>query len=240
MLLNYSQLEAKVSELTTMRLLNLTDDPYAISGSGQDVPMWLKVGFTLLAVVVFVTYWDYYGPENYLWFSDIALFAMVPALWLGNRLIASTMAVAVLIPEIVWTLDFITLSHFSVLANYMFESDRALYIRILSGIFHLALPPVLIFMLYRFGYDHRAFILQSLIAFIVLPITYLVSDPEDNINWAFGPGEAQDMINPWFYLLLLWIAMVVIIYVPSHFIFKRFFNKCRLPKDQYQSKSAES
>ncbi|MCL5049188.1 membrane-associated protein [Aliidiomarina maris] len=197
-----------------MNLLNFRHHQYTRAGSGHDVPMWLKVSFTALAVVVFVAYWDYYGPENYLWFSDIALFALVPALWLGNRLIASTMAIAVLIPEIVWTLDFITLSYFSVLANYMFEAERALHIRVLSGKFHLALPPVLIYMLYKFGYGRRGFALQCLVALIVLPVTYLVSDPEANINWAFGSGEAQDMINPWLYLLLLWFAMVVIIYLP--------------------------
>jgi len=223
-----------------MTLFNLTNDQYAYSGSGEDVPLWLKLSFTLLALVVFVAYWDYYGPENYLWFSDIALFLLVPALWMGSRLIASTMAVAVLIPEIVWTLDFITLSYFSVLANYMFEGDRALHIRILSGVFHLALPPVLIYMLYKFGYDRRAFVLQCLIALIVLPVTYLVSDPDDNINWAFGPAEAQDMINPWLYLLLLWIAMVLVIYVPSHLLFKRFFSKCRLPGRAHDNSDKES
>ena len=218
-----------------MTLFNLANDQYAYSGSGQDVPLWLKLSFTTLAVVVFVAYWDYHGPENYLWFSDIALFLLVPALWMGNRLIASTMAVAVLIPEIVWTLDFITLSHFSVLANYMFDEEVALYIRTLSGAFHLAIPMVLIYMLYKFGYDRRAFLLQCLIALIVLPVTYLVSAPDDNINWAFGPGEVQDTINPWLYLLLLWIAMVLIIYVPSHLLFKRFFNKCRVTKDDQGS-----
>lgn len=206
-----------------------TDDSrYQYSGSGSDVPMWLKLSFTALAVTVFVAYWDYYGPENYLWFSDIALFALVPALWLGNRLLASTMAIAVLIPEIVWTLDFITLSHFSILANYMFESDRALHIRILSGVFHLALPPVLIYMLYKFGYDRRGFPLQCLIAAIVLPITLLVSEPDANINWVFGPGEQQTMVNPWLYLLGLWCAMVVIIYWPTHALLKRIFNRSRV------------
>ncbi|RUO35234.1 membrane-associated protein [Aliidiomarina sanyensis] len=201
---------------------------YAYAGSGKDIPLWIKIGFTLIAVVVLGFWWDYMGPANYLWFSDIALILLVPALWLGNRLLASTMAVAVLIPELVWVLDFVTLSHFSVLANYMFDSDMALHIRTLSAIFHIAIPLVLFYMLYQFGYDRRGFPLQCLIAFIVLPVTYLVSEPSANINWVYGPGEPQEFMNPWLYLLLLWFAMILIIYLPTHLLLKRYFRKCRV------------
>ncbi|TRW49999.1 membrane-associated protein [Aliidiomarina halalkaliphila] len=210
-----------------MALLNFKSE-YQHSGSGKDIPLWMKLGFTLIALVVLVVWWDYMGPANYLWFSDVALIVMVPALWLGNRLIASTMAVAVLIPELVWVLDFITLSHFTVIASYMFNPEMALYIRFLSATFHIALPIVMFYMLYRLGYDQRALPLQSLIALIVLPITYLVSEPSANINWVYGPGAPQDFMNPWLYLLLLWVAFVVVIYIPTHLLLKRFFSKSRV------------
>ncbi|WP_194755418.1 membrane-associated protein [Aliidiomarina indica] len=201
---------------------------YKNSGSGKDIPLWIKLGFTVIAVVVLVFWWDYMGPANYLWFSDIALILLVPALWFGNRLLASTMAVAVLIPELVWVLDFVTLSYFTVIASYMFDPDMALHIRFLSATFHIALPLVLFYMLYQFGYDERALPLQSAIALVVLPVTYLVSEPSANINWVYGPGAPQDVINPWLYLLLLWIAFVVVIYIPTHLLLKHFFNKSRV------------
>lgn len=206
-----------------MTLLSLAHNQSSNSSSGKKVPLWLKLGFTLLAVIVFVAYWDYYGPVNYLWFSDIALFLLVPALWLGNRLIVSTMAIAVLFAEIVWMLDFITLSHFSVLTGYMFDPEVALYIRVLSATFHIAIPLVIIYMLYLFGYDKRGLPLQCLIALIVLPVTYLLSEPDKNINLVFGLTEPQDLIHPWLYLALLWIAMVLMLYIPTHLLLKRFF-----------------
>jgi hypothetical protein len=39
--------------------------------------------------VVVPTYWRQYGPGNFLWFSDVALLASVPALWFESPLIAS-------------------------------------------------------------------------------------------------------------------------------------------------------
>lgn len=210
-----------------MALTSSTKDPSARAVSGKDIPLWIKLPFTLIAVAVFVAYWDYLGPANYLWFSDIALFLLVPALWIGSRLIASAMAVAVLIPEIIWVLDFITFSQFSFLTNYMFDPEVALHIRALSATFHIAIPLVLIYMLYRFGYDSRGLPLQCLIAMLVLPMAYIFSGPEANINWVYGPGTQQELVNPWVYLALLWVALVVVLYIPSHLIFKRIFNTGR-------------
>ncbi|CAN0542991.1 unnamed protein product, partial [Ectocarpus sp. 12 AP-2014] len=72
------------------------------------IPLWLKISYTLMVLVIIPVYWRDLGPANFLWFSDIALFALVAALWLENRLINSTMAVAVLFLESAWVLDFLT------------------------------------------------------------------------------------------------------------------------------------
>lgn len=45
-------------------------------------------------------------PEIFLWFSDIALFAVGIALWTKSRLLISMMAVGVFILEIGWNIDF--------------------------------------------------------------------------------------------------------------------------------------
>jgi hypothetical protein len=70
------------------------------------IPLDLKVGYTLFVCALVPIYWRQYGPANFLWFSDIALLALVPALWLENALIASMMAVAVVFFEAIWNVDF--------------------------------------------------------------------------------------------------------------------------------------
>lgn len=149
---------------------------------------------------------------------------MVPALWLESRFLSSMMAVAVLLLEVLWVVDFLAGGNLFQIAAYMFaEGDPPMHIRVLSGVFHLALPPVIIFMLIRFGYDARALPAQTLLASIVLPVTYLVTDPADNINWVFGPAEPQNLIPPVWYLLALYASYIFLIYLPSHFIFKKLF-----------------
>ena len=105
----------------------------------------------------------------------------------------------------------------------MFSSENLpLYLRALS-LFHIVLPPVLIFMLIRFGYDRRALAAQSTLALIVLPICYFFTDPAENINWVFGPGEIQSFMPPLFYLGLWMLVLPVFVYVPVHMLLKKLF-----------------
>lgn len=192
--------------------------------SKSRVPLWLKCAYTLMVGVIVPVYWIHLGPTNFLWFSDIALILLVPALWFENRFLASMMAVAVLALELSWALDFITGANLIGIAAYMFADETAWHTRVLSGTFHLALPPVLVFMLIRFGYDKRAYPAQVLLSLVVLPVTYLITDPKDNINWVFGLAKQQTELPPLLYLGLLMIGFIVVIYTPSHFVFKRLFS----------------
>ncbi len=187
------------------------------------LPLWLKISYTLMVLVIIPVYWVELGPGNLLWFSDIALMALVLALWLENRLINSTMAVGVLFLEIGWVLDFLTGGNVIQIAAYMYEEDTDTHIRILSGAFHLALPPVILFLLVRLGYDQRAFWVQVALAAAVLPATYLLTDPADNINWVFGPADEQQLVPPLAYLALLMAVLTLAVYLPSHLLFRRLF-----------------
>ncbi|WP_404400995.1 hypothetical protein LG288_00595 [Idiomarina seosinensis] len=189
----------------------------------QRIPLWLKIAYTIMTLIIIPVYWHRLGPTNFLWFSDIALILMVPALWLENRLIASTMAVAVLLLELSWAADFFSGGQLTQVALYMFKDDTAGLIKLLSATFHLALPPVLLLMLIKYGYDKRAYPLQIIIALIVIPLTYLLSGPEQNINWVYGFGEQRTSLSPLVYLPLLTAGFILLIYTPSHFIFKRLF-----------------
>ncbi len=61
------------------------------------IPLWIKISYTAFAVITVAVYAVKYPPGNFLWFSDIALILTVPALWFESRLLASMMALAVLL-----------------------------------------------------------------------------------------------------------------------------------------------
>jgi hypothetical protein len=179
----------------------------------------LATGVTLFVAVLVPVYWREYGPSNFLWFSDIALFAIVLGLWTRHPLPASMTAVGVLLLETVWIADFLALlvvgSSPVGLAEYMRDESIPLAVRAIS-LFHLPLPPLLLWMIHRFGYDRRAWRAQTLLALIVLPVTYLLTHPDDNINWVFGPGEVQTMMPPLAYLTLLMAGLPAAVYWPTH------------------------
>jgi hypothetical protein len=191
------------------------------------VPLWLKLAYTLLVGVIVPIYWVRYGPANFLWFSDIAFILLVPALWFESRLIVSMMALSVLLLEIVWNLDFVlrlvTGKQSIGLAAYMFDATLPLWLRALS-LFHIVLPPLLIWLLYRWHYDPRALLGQTLLAWVVLPLSYIFNSPDNNLNWTRGFGsQPQTWMAPLLFLVLLMLAFPVVLYVPGHFVFKRIF-----------------
>ena len=190
-------------------------------------PLWLKLVCTLSVCILVPVNWYQYGPANFLWFSDIAAFMAVGALWTENSLLASMAALSVLLPEIVWNLDYFfrvaTGNKGIGLTNYMFDARIPLWIRNVS-LFHLWLPPVLIWLLYRLGYDSRALLWQTLVAAIVVPLSYVLGDSKENFNWVYGFGDKpQGIMPPPLFAFLVTVAFPLVIYLPSHFLFLRLF-----------------
>ena len=70
------------------------------------IPPGLKIIYTLFVCALVPIYWRQYGPTNFLWFSDIALLALVPVLWLENALLVSMLAISVVFFEALWNVDF--------------------------------------------------------------------------------------------------------------------------------------
>lgn len=161
------------------------------------IPLWLKTGYTLFVCLLVPIYWRQYGPVNFLWFSDIALIAMVPALWWENVLLTSMMALSVVLLEIVWNVDFFTrlLTGVSVtgLSAYMFDPKIPLFVRSLSC-FHIVLPVVLLWSLARLGYDPRGWLWQTLVALVVLPAVISTQQParERQLGLRFWRETADD------------------------------------------------
>jgi len=194
----------------------------------ESIPLWLKIAYTVFAAVTVAIYLRKYPLWNFLWFSDIALIATVPALWLENSLLASMMLVGVLLPELLWNVAFFvrlaTGKRLFGLTDYMFDPTKPLYLRAIS-LFHFFLPLLLLWMVSRLGYDPDALIGQALLAWIVLPLTYRLADSKvENVNWVFGwTVEPQERMPPLAYLGLVMIGFPLLIYFPTHVLLQKLF-----------------
>jgi hypothetical protein len=188
-------------------------------------PFWVVVPYTLWVTVLVPVYWVEHGPANFLWFSDIALFALLIALWTGWRLPYSMMAVGVMPFELVWLADFATGGNLIGLAAYMFDPDEPAHLRALS-LFHLFLVPIMIWMLVRQGYAPAAVRWQTALAWIVLPASYAFSSVEANVNVVFGPtGDPQQVVHPLVYLALMMTLLPIVVHWPMHLLLKRLFGR---------------
>jgi len=190
--------------------------------AGEPIALGIKIAYTLFLAVLVPVYWAHYGPRNFLWFSDIALLGAGVAIWLESPLLASMMMLAVLLPECAWNLDFfgrlLTGHRMFGMSAYMFERARPRFIRALS-LFHVPLPVSLVWLVHRLGYDRRAWLGQSLLALVVLPVTYWLTDPAENVNWVHGLGAPQRRLPPWLYLALLIVAFALVLYLPPQLLF---------------------
>ena len=191
------------------------------------IPLWIKLAYTLFVAILVPVYWKKWGLANFLWFSDIALFVMLAAVWLESSLLASMMAIGVLLPEIAWNISYffrlLTGSKLLGLTDYMFDSSKPLYLRALS-LFHVILPALIIWMLFRFGFREDALYYQLRLGWLVLLVTYFFTDPAENINSAFGPGnKPQTRISPHLYFILVLLGFPLLIYLPSWLLLRLYF-----------------
>lgn len=191
------------------------------------LPLWVKIGYTLFVAVLVPVYFRHYGPANFLWFSDVALLATVPGLWAESPLIVSAMTVAVGLPEILWNFDFfarlLTGRAPLRMAEYMFDRRLPRYLRGLS-LFHVGLPLVLVWSVARLGYDPRALPAQIVSGTLLMILSYTLTSPTENINWVFGPGsKPQRRLPPLVYVTMVIVSFPVLIYLPTHLVLAKLF-----------------
>lgn len=189
-------------------------------------PIWLKLSYTAYVAVLVPVYIWQYGPGNFLWFSDVALLLGLAAIWLEHRLLASTQAIAVVVPESLWILEFLMRVTTGIrlvgLTDYMFDASIPAFVRAIS-LFHVWLPGVLVLMVFRLGYDRRALRVQIVLGTILLVTTYFLTDPADNVNW----------VHRWCSLQGLWplalsvLAFPVGFYLPAHLVLRAIMRKPR-------------
>ena len=189
-------------------------------------PLWLKLLDTLFVAITVVVYAKKWGWANFLWFSDIALILSVPALWFESSLIASTMALAVLLPDGLWIVSYLTQlvtgRRVIGLSDYMFDRTKPRWLRAIS-LFHLWLPLLLLWMVVELGYAQDALIAMTLLCWGVVLICFFFTDPDENINWVFGfGGRRQTRWRPRTQLALTMLGFPVLVYVPTHLLLAMF------------------
>ena len=189
-----------------------------------DIPLSVKLAYTAFMLVLVPVYWHDYGPQNFLWFSDLALIMLLIAVWRENALINSMAALMVLVFELGWNAAFFTGGRLHSGVDYMFDGSLPLYLRGLS-LFHVFLPLMIIWLLLRLGYDRRALKLQTGFLWAVLLLSFLHSPESENINWVFGLGAVQTAVSPAVFLVFLMLAIPLVVYTPMHFLFRSFFGQ---------------
>lgn len=189
--------------------------------TGRKVPLSLKIFYTLFVCVLIPSYWSHYGFEDsFLWFSSMALFITWAAVCLESPLLASMQLVSVLLLEMMWIFDYLTrlITGYQPvgIAAYMFDPDNSLFVRGLS-LFHAVIPFLLLWLVYRLGYDRRGWLVQTVFAWALLLFCFFFTDPSKNINWVLGPGkEPQTWVHPGVYLAAQMVFLPLCIYLPTH------------------------
>jgi hypothetical protein len=185
--------------------------------------LWLKL-LVAVFVCLFVAFQcKTYGPVNLLWFSNVGILGGALALWLENRLLAGMMLLSIFIADgMVWSLDFLLGLfgwHPFDAAIYMFDQSIPLHIRAVS-LSHVVAPAFMAWMVYKLRYDKRAFPAQILLSGGVILLTYALTNPARNINWAFGIGSQRQTFGlGWLYTFLqITVVVPVVLYLPAHLL----------------------
>ncbi len=208
-----------------------------MKAASNRIPLLVKILYTAFVAVLVPYYWHAYGPTNFLYFCDTALLLTVVALWREDALLASACAVGILIPQAVWVVDFLGGIFGAApigMTAYMFNPKLSLFTRGLS-FFHFWLPFVLVWMVWKLGYDKRALPFWTVLAWALMLVGYffLPAPPAPlgnpnipvNVNYVFGLGDdkPQTWMPPLAWLLVMLAGLPALVYVPTHWLLKKFF-----------------
>jgi hypothetical protein len=201
------------------------------------IPLAAKVAVTIFLAILVPVYLHTYGPANFLWFCDAALILTVAGMWLESPLLISMCAVGILLPQCLWLVDFgvnLLGFHFLNLTSYMFDPHLPLFTRGLS-LFHGWLPLLLVWLLFRLGYDKRALSAWTVLAAGLVLVCYFFTPPSGahpananvpiNINYLYGFNDQQPQhwVNQNLYVILWPGALWLVAFLPTHLALRKIF-----------------
>jgi hypothetical protein len=189
-------------------------------------PDWLRWTALVWLVIWAAIYWHTWGVANFLHLSDVAVILTCIGLWSNSALLISSQAVASLAVDTVWTLDvawkIFSGRHLIGGTEYLFDTNYPLWVRLIT-LFHVAMPPLLLWALHRTGYDRRGWMLQSAIALpVFIASRYTVS--ATNTNYAFTDPFFHRAWGPApLHVTVIFLFMLLVVYLPTHFLLRRLF-----------------
>ncbi len=196
----------------------------------------LKAAYTFFVLLLVPVYWYFYGPTNFLYFCDIALLLTLVGVWRESAFLVSACSVGILGPQLLWVVDFcfaLAGGSLTGMTAYMF-SESPLFLRGLS-LYHGWLPFLLLYLVWRLGYDRRAFLFWTLLTWVLLPVCFFWLPPPQadpgltpvNINyvWGFSDLAPQSWVPPMVWLGGLLLGLPLLVYWPTDFLLRRFFRR---------------
>jgi hypothetical protein len=199
----------------------------------EHLPLWLKLAYSAFMAVLVPVYWYYYGPTNFLYFCDTALILTLVGIWIESPLLVSMCAVGILAPQAVWVVDFLANLvglPLTGMTDYMFNPNTSLFLRGLS-LFHGWLPFLLVYLVWKLGYDRRALPAWTALAWVLLMICFFFMPPPRpdpgltpvNINYVWGMSDyvAQTWVAPWVWFAGLVVGLPALLFAPVHFLLAR-------------------
>jgi hypothetical protein len=203
------------------------------------LPLWLKLVYTAFLAVLIPVYWWNYGPTNFLYFCDVALLLTLIGIWRESSLPISMAAVGILAPQVLWVVDFVIGvcgGRLTGMTDYMFNPDRSLFLRGLS-LFHGWLPFLLLYLVWRLGYDRKEFKCWTAVAWMLILVCYfvmpgphadaaLISTPV-NINYVHGMSDmaSQTWMPSLAWLGCLLAGLPLLIFSPTHLLLRSCFDR---------------
>jgi hypothetical protein len=172
-----------------------------------------------------------YGFANFLVLCNLTVLLVGVGLWTCSRLLLSSQAVAIVLVGPVWTLDL--LSRLVIGRHllgggtaYMWDPQWPLFTRLLS-LYHVVLPPLLVLVLRRVGYDRRGYWLQSAITVVAVAIGRWFG-PAVNLNQAYvEPVFGRTWGGPATHVLAVVAFLALLVYPLSHLLLEGL---CRTPR----------
>ena len=186
---------------------------------------WLFCAFMAFYIPVYLTG---YGPQNFLWLSSVILILTFLATVFESRFLASMATVGGLVFESLWTLDFL----FTVIAlmsgssvtgftGYTINPNLSILVRI-AALFHLALPPLLIFLILRLGYNAWAWMVQIVLCWVLVLASWFFTNPSLNINLVYSYLKFEPLNIGAIPLLSILFATAVVVCSGTHFFLQAF------------------
>lgn len=216
--------------------------------SPRRIPLAVKLAYTAFVAILIPVYLKNYGPTNFLYFCDVALLMTLVAVWIESPVMLSAALVGIFLPQMLWVVDFFCVLFGGKLVgmtNYMFSPPY--FLRFLS-FFHFWLPFLLLYLVWRVGYDRRGLLVWAVTAWAVVTVCYVwlpppspVNDPDTkqqlrdpnvpvNVNFVYNIAsdeERQKWMDPDLYLAVYLGALVGAIFVPTHLLASRFLPQAR-------------